>query len=130
MSQYLKAQTVFDFMHPNAYEIGFRLLDVRKIYKCFKEGDYISSRNSMRLLESDYDCKNYYMKIPRTLRLNVSEGRFLEKNFSYESFYDYKTPEEDILFDYYTEFLKLFPTHKKTKSLFKEFKTKYPELFI
>lgn len=125
--RYLKPELLFKTF--KICEVELEKLNISVLYKCFREGKYISEgyKSSYRLDGSN----DIYLKIPKCIRYNYTESViFNEKYFDYVYFYPYDTDENQIIYDYGVEFLKIHPNHKKTKNIMTKLRKTNPELFI
>ncbi len=129
---HLKAKVAFRAFHINSSCRDYEKFDPRKLARSLvqdlsKTGTW--SKNTLK--QFDYNGKSLYDSVPRCVRMNVSEVKFLDMDFSPLDFEFYNEDNIDLLYKEYCEaFLCTDQHHKKTNRILKQLKKDKPELFI
>ena len=128
MGEYLKPKSAFGtFLLKGEYLERF---DIRCFAKNLQQGAYVSNYNGYYIKSRDYYNKHYYDKLPRAVRFNISESKFVGIKFSFDCWYDYDTDLNEIYKDYCEEFFRSAFISKKVQNFYNKLKKDYPELFI
>lgn len=129
---HLKANAAFREFRVNSTCRDYEKFDPRKLARSLVQDlSKTGIWSKITLKQFDYNGKSLYDSVPRCVRMNISEVKFLDMDFSPLDFEFYNEDNIDLLYKEYCEaFLCTDQHHKKTNRILKKLKKDKPELFI